>query len=135
MYRIAPFRYLGTNNRRPARILGRNRGSSETFSVHLLLRDLGARHGYVGRYVTDLQDGGHGFWMPKLRVVESRIFDGTGGFRCGVEPFVGFDLPFGYGVFFAFRVQWSLGVGWSEHDRRRHAVQWRLLARPAPAHE
>ncbi len=36
--------------------------------------------------------------MPKLRVVESSIFDGSGGFWRGVEPFVGFGLPLGCGV-------------------------------------
>ena len=51
--------------------------------------------------VTDLQILGHGFWMPKLRVVESRICRGSDGFGRGVEPFVGFGLPLGCGVVFA----------------------------------
>ncbi len=47
---------------------------------------------------------GRGFWVPKLRVVGSRICKGGGGFGRKVEPFVGFGLPLGYGVFFALRV-------------------------------
>ncbi len=31
---------------------------------------------------------GHGYWMPKLRVVEARIFDGIAGFQRGVERFL-----------------------------------------------
>ena len=33
--------------------------------------------------VTDMWGVGHGFWMPKLRVVEARIFDGIAGFEGG----------------------------------------------------
>ena len=32
---------------------------------------------------------GHGFWMRKLRVVESRICNGNGGFGMRGEPFFG----------------------------------------------
>ena len=44
---------------------------------------------------------GHGFWMPKLRVVELRICDAWREFGRWVEPFVSFGLPLGYSVFFA----------------------------------
>ncbi len=79
--RINRVRHPGTNNRRPARILGRNRASSETFSVHLLLRDLGG----ASRICRCLR---HGFWMPKLRVVELRICGVGGGFGRGDQGFV-----------------------------------------------
>ena len=39
--------------------------------------------------VTDLQVLGHGYWVPKLRVVESRICRGSGGFGLGGEGFLG----------------------------------------------
>ncbi len=42
--------------------------------------------------------------MWKVEVVEVRICRGSGGFGRGVELFVGFGLPLGYGVFFALRV-------------------------------
>ena len=42
----------------------------------------------------------HGFWMPKLRVVEAWICKGGGGFGRGVVLFVGFGLPRGGGVVF-----------------------------------
>ena len=44
---------------------------------------------------------GHGYWMPKLPVVECRICKGSGGFGRGVELFVGFGVALGCGVVFA----------------------------------
>ena len=40
--------------------------------------------------------------MPKVRVVESRIFFGISEFGRGVEPFVGLGLPRRGGVVFRF---------------------------------
>ncbi len=48
---------------------------------------------------------GHGYWMPMVRVVELRIFDGIAGFERGVERFFGFGLG---GVLLL-----GLGFGWT----------------------
>ena len=37
-------------------------------------------HSSASRHVTDMWGVGHGFWMGKSRVVESRICRGNGGF-------------------------------------------------------
>ncbi len=66
------------------------------------------------RATSRILDGvGHGYWMPKLRVVESWICRGSGGFGRWVAPFVGFGLPLGCGGVFALWVQKVLGLGWA----------------------
>ena len=44
-------------------------------------------------YVTDMWRARRGFWMPELRVVESRICGGSGGFGRWVEPIFGLGEP------------------------------------------
>ena len=56
-----------------------------------------AGSGVTDLQVTDMWGAGHGYWMPKLRVVESRICEGCGGFGLGGERFV----PPGCGGFWA----------------------------------
>ena len=52
----------------------------------------------MGSGVTDMWGVRHGFWMPKLRVVESRICGGSGGFGLRGEPFFGLGWVLGRGV-------------------------------------
>ncbi len=46
------------------------------------------RHGFAGAYVADMWRARHGFWVPKLRVVELRICKTCRGFGVGDEGFV-----------------------------------------------
>ncbi len=55
-----------------------------------------ARHEFVGLQVTNVQVLRHGYWMGKLRVVESRICQADGGFGLGNEGFFGFGLGLGF---------------------------------------
>ena len=58
----------------------------------------------MGSGVTDMWGLGHGFWMEKVRMVESRICRGNGGFGLGGEPFVGLGWVLGRGVGLGFEV-------------------------------
>ncbi len=60
--------------------------------------------------------------MPKLRVVGSRICKAVGGFGLGVEPFVGFGLPLGCGVFFAPRVLQFLDMSPANWDTMAYLI-------------
>ena len=68
--------------------------------------------------------------MRKVRVVESRICRGSGGFGLGGGRFVGFGLPLGCGVLLGFGLPVDLGLEVSRSAGLVWLVVWVVANSP-----